>query len=92
MKITVTVDQACIAEGERGNCAKCPVALAIYKRLGMRCEVDYYNISFGDDRVQTPPCAGTFIVDFDAGRSVEPFTFELDVPNKYVQESMWRKP
>lgn len=76
MKITVT--QKDIAKGKRYDCGYCPTALAIQRAsknedvavMGMRCEID-------GELFDLPEKAILFIHNFDLGKPVKPFSFEI---------------
>ncbi len=82
MKIEVTTED--IAKGVREDCHGCPIALAC-KRLGVRDvavereAVVYRNYEGEWDEASMPEVGEAFIEAFDAGRDVEPFSFELDI-------------
>jgi hypothetical protein len=84
--ISVTAEH--IAAGQRGDCAFCPVALAVtgaFPRVAyLRVYVHEVVIRGAPETVMAgvtmPLVAQRFIRDFDAGQPVEPFTFELDYP------------
>jgi hypothetical protein len=78
--ITVSVTQSNIDNGCSHSCSSCPVALAL-RDLGdkysylVNCAA-LYNIHH--ERVAVLPCdAVRFIQDFDLGRPVKPFTFNV---------------
>lgn len=76
MKIKVTEEH--IAKGRRGCCERCPVALAI--REMTPCEsvrVSSVILRIADTHVALPWHAGVFVTDYDQGRPVQPFEFEL---------------
>jgi hypothetical protein len=80
MKIKVTKSD--IKNGEREHCAKCPVALAIkrtFKSRKQRVYVDPWKITIGKKTYITPLDVATFVLDFDCGIEVEPFTFTLEL-------------
>jgi hypothetical protein len=77
--INVTWDD--IEHGRQGSSMSCPIARAVGTALNDR-------VSVGRDRLSTmrtykvaylPPEARTFISEFDAGRPVSPFTFEIEL-------------
>jgi hypothetical protein len=83
----VEVIEEDILGGVPGDRFACPVALALNRKLGPSHSVgagDIYRVvTAGRDRhlAPIPPTAATFIDDFDAGRPVAPFTFELEIPD-----------
>jgi len=92
MKISVPVTWKNIQEGERYDPWFCPVALAIQDFTGRSVDVQIDQAEIEPETWEptvrlpwcTPlPCSAIdFIRRFDAGLSVEPFTFEID----------WEKP
>ena len=75
MKITVT--RAHIDDGKPGDPDADPVALAIRERLpGAR--VGLAVVEIGKREHPLPRTAIRFVWDFDAGRPVEPFSFEFE--------------
>lgn len=84
MKITVT--QQHIDKGVRGSCSSDPISLALQ-------DAGFKNPWAGTDRItasgfgpfrryyslETPPALLAFMRDFDTGKEVLPFEFELEV-------------
>lgn len=81
MKLTVNVTQTHIDEGERNSPGLCPIALALDEQhpcgggwrvsmLGARRRGNYPSLLL-------PEKASQFVKDFDAGRPVFPFVFDL---------------
>lgn len=81
MKVTVTAED--IANGIRVSCSGCPIALALKRErngLPAMFAVTETYVRFGDwPKPELPLSAEAkkFIADFDAGRPVQPATFEL---------------
>lgn len=84
MRVEISVTAEDIADGRRGSCTKCPIALAI-----RRLFPDAGSILTGPNHLRmlcrsrgwqacTPPIAVGFIEAFDRGLPVEPFTFTAD--------------
>ena len=83
MPVKVDVTQADVNDGRRSDCRDCPIARAIQRATGNP------NISIGlhhgrfwksaDDYTvfQIPEVCAKFIVDFDGGLPVSPFSFEV---------------
>lgn len=69
-RIDVTTDD--IRRGVRGDERACPIAHAWNRATngGLSLYLPFDNL---------PAVAQTFLRDFDAGRPVEPFTFEMEV-------------
>jgi alpha-ketoglutarate-dependent taurine dioxygenase len=88
VKIQVT-DQD-IAHGLAGDCEECPIALAIYRALsataGIRVGTGGVTLyrDHANAMVALPAAASRFISRFDHDDLVEPFEFDLDVPDELV--------
>jgi hypothetical protein len=83
LNIYVTKDD--IEQGETDSCRKCPVALAVNRRLKRGCFavvggtfIDVYNPP-GYETVKLPAKVTAFIRNFDAQNLVKPFRFELEL-------------
>lgn len=83
MKIEVTEQD--IKLGRRCSRDRCPVALA-FKRAGIKPDgvtgmavVFFYKTSYTE--VTLPSKVANFIADFDNSVVVEPFSFDLDLPD-----------
>lgn len=83
MKIKVTKEH--IGNGWRGNAESCPIGLAVCEALGYndkgplfvtRYGVTYNNARIADFKGKLKKCKD-FIIAFDAGEPVKPFTFEV---------------
>lgn len=92
MKISVTAED--IAAGVPSGafrCEHCPIARAIARAvdrapLAVLVGIDrarLHNDARGSDvwQVELPAVASEFIVDFDLGRPVKPFDFDLEIPD-----------
>jgi hypothetical protein len=86
---TVMVRAGDIAAGIKGDCSRCPVALALRRSFPSAGDVMvcftinlYRTVKDGlpSARVKTPDDVVCFIRDFDYGRRVKPFSFKLDLP------------
>lgn len=91
MQIRVT--QKHINEGEKIHCTECPIALAISDCLkksycaGVSMRRYYIHtlpLSQSCINNELPSKAQDFIIKFDCGRSVEPFDFDIDIPEEYL--------
>lgn len=91
MIIQITPDD--IKHGTRKSCRMCPVARAL-QRVSIKnveCQVTI-NYCYGLDNMNgqivwekwLPIVIQEFIQKFDDDRIVEPFDFELDIPEKYL--------
>lgn len=85
--ITVEVTEEDIAEAQRRDCRKCPIALAVKRHfpdddvLVMSTAVwvqPYGKVSIRRLAVSLPPAATHFIKKFDTRKPVEPLTFQLN--------------
>ena len=92
--ININLEQRHIDRGVAFSQSECPAALAITEALpGVRgCCVGAWRIwlyrasdDYRGECVGSPRAITNFIRDFDAGRDVEPFTFELEVPEWAVR-------
>ena len=76
--ITVTVDD--INSGCRANASACPIARAARRALRRRTlEVTKRAILLRVGTVSLPSSAQTFVRNFDAGKQVRPFSFDVVV-------------
>lgn len=87
VKIQVTAED--IAHGLAGDCEECPIALAIYHALHdapVRVGTGGVTIYHEDTNamVALPVAASRFISRFDHDEVVEPFEFDLDVPDELL--------
>ena len=78
--INVRVTQKHIDEGCGGNLHFCPIAKAVRDAGFERVSVDGYIISIGQyghgrEEYKLPRIAKNFVVNFDNGDKVKPFTF-----------------
>jgi len=92
MQIEVTQEH--IEKGQQSNCVACPVALALRERLDS--DVTLYVASDHVFMVKFPHRVNLrlsaevqkFIAGFDNKASgLNPFEFELDIPQEYLAES-----
>jgi hypothetical protein len=78
----ISVTNADIKHGERGQCSRCPVALAVLRRLECKdvtvgiCGVTIYSRR-AHRRFYPPSRIARWITDFDNGRPVKPTRFKL---------------
>ena len=80
MKIVVTQND--IEQGVRYKACACPVALAIKRRTSRECEVaGRYMVFLSNLNTEhdLPTPVHKFVVAFDMGKPVKPFSFELDL-------------
>lgn len=83
----IKVEQKHINAGQRFKCHLCPVALAIQHTtdtsqdevsVGMTT-IQWSDKSKGNYETPTPASARRFISQFDQGKPVKPFSFELKI-------------
>lgn len=93
MKTQIKVTSDCIDAGERLSAFGCPVALAIqaYLKPTARAGVGRVGIGFYSAESQKSVSVGVldavvkFIVAFDGGGEVAPFSFDLDIPAAFLK-------
>lgn len=79
MKITVTNKD--IKNGRQHHCFECPIALAVRRA----CQTEVVSVGGftikvrGGDWIKIPRLAVNFIGDFDLGKPVQPFSFNLKI-------------
>lgn len=81
LKIDVTAED--IAKGIQNDCEACPIALALSRAVPGAdfIEVDgdaNYELDDVTYYARFPESAKNFVTRFDAGETVEPFTFEAE--------------
>ena len=76
MKIRVTGVH--IKAWKRANTLACPVALALKERGVSGAKVGYYTIRLSNRIIALPDKAQAFIENFDEGKKVKPFSFEIN--------------
>lgn len=79
----VRVEHWDIINGRRTAPDHCPVALAVRRQSGRsKIAVSSYSVDLLDGMkdAELPPEARQFVRDFDSGRPVKPFSFELELP------------
>jgi hypothetical protein len=88
VKVTISVTQDDIDNGERQRCATCPVALAIRRVLpgAPMVSVGGWSVLLSTElEVLLPGVAEEFIAAFDRYAPVAPFEFELEVPREMTE-------
>ena len=83
--ITVQVTSDDIEKGQRRNDWSCPICLALFRATGTKWVVNpenCYPITDRDCFIPLPEEVQDFIRDFDAQGFGEPFSFEIDAPEK----------
>jgi hypothetical protein len=88
IKVTVTEDD--IANGVAKDGSRCPVGLACkradiddpcFENPGLEYWAGYKHLT-----VKLPKAAREFADAFDAGRPVQPFEFEIELPGSYYEQ------
>jgi hypothetical protein len=89
MKTTINVTQEHIDKGLRRQCSKCPVALAIKDVCKPETYVNVSSVIYvgGKFSKAAPLDVERFIGRFDGSFSVEPFSFDLDIPAELLAET-----
>lgn len=80
MLVEVTLED--IRLGQKQNCQHCPVARALWRAMpieGKFIFVGVWNVQLRDKEYPLPEVVSRFIRDFDSGKNVEPFSFELEL-------------
>ena len=88
IEVQVEVTQEDIDAGLIGSCMRCPLALAIIRRLDRAdIEVKRFRYSIGHSNFWWPLPAecSLFVQQFDGCYPVAPFTFVLAVPEELVK-------
>lgn len=95
MRIKIDVTQEDIDSGLRGSCHDCPVARAI---LGVLAPLNVVLVGTTYISLEKPGCRWTgrstkkiskFIQQFDSGILVKPFSFSLNIPEKFLGDQKW---
>lgn len=90
----IRVTKQDIKNGKRGKCRTCPIALAVARKTDSFARVTGDEISIFDTkharkstkRWSTPCEVQEFVINFDSGADVIPFSFELSNDDLIVQE------
>lgn len=90
--VTIEVTQHHIDIGMRKKCDQCPIALAISPLLRSDCVPNvssrFHIRDFWDREVFAcywPDEAAQFISNFDTENPVEPFKFQLEIPQQFLR-------
>lgn len=84
--MSVDVTQEHIDKGMRDSCLSCPIALALKKKGDRLVRVRNTVAYVANMPYQLPQEAIAFILDFDHGELVKPFSFEM--VNEYVKPTV----
>lgn len=79
MTYKICVTQSDIKQGKRSQPYGCPVGLAIKRATGESVFVGASFIEIGDNWPPTRDKVKRFIIDFDTGKKVKPFCFNIEV-------------
>jgi len=86
MKVRFRITQKDIREGLGGECRKCPVALAIARRVNQPVFVSPTpGINIGHYVWDMPIKILEFVTRFDWGMLVQPMSFTLDIPKEFLR-------
>ena len=92
MKTIVSVTKEHIAQGKRENAGSCPIALAVKSLLPVkktrqvRVYTDQLKLTRVIRKSALPLEAKNFILKFDSGKDVEPFSFLVDIPKTHLRK------
>ena len=76
----IEVTQADIEAGVQGEPRKCAIALAVQRALNMKVEIGGVTLYVKDGTTcRLPEIVQDFIMHFDYGNPVQPFSFEVDI-------------
>ncbi len=93
MIVTIDVTQEDIDRGRCKDCRTCPIALAILRvirpGIALLSSTDFVIgpngcSPFGQCQLKIPRDAVCFIGKFDYFQPVQPFSFPLDIPGKFL--------
>lgn len=79
-RVNVEVTAEDIAQGVAADCQRCPVALALKRATGEDWRVGSYEAEKVAIRVPLPMRVRAWTLALDTGEPVEPFSFEIEVP------------
>lgn len=89
----IELTQEDIDQGVMDSCKKCPMALAVSRYCDAPLYAGFCNIWDAQDQwsVHIPDVMFNWMVKFDTGQVVEPFTFPLQLPARLVDAAEARK-
>ncbi len=81
--VHVEVTAQDIAKGRKFGCTTCPVALAVARVTGGQCYVGggYLDVFGVYEVIEHTDRVAAFIEQFDGGEPVQPFEFDLTIPD-----------
>jgi hypothetical protein len=82
MKVRIEVGQEDIDQGCKASASYCPIARAVGRVIRGPVSVGAIWITLEDSTVYLTDEARQWVWDFDNDRDVEPFSFEIDVPEE----------
>jgi hypothetical protein len=80
--VEINVTDEDIKNGERADCELCPIACAA-RRAGIDyalVNTTYILVGPMAVRIALPTEAQAFVIEFDSGQPVQPFTFTIQIP------------
>lgn len=78
--MNIKVTQNHIDRGKPADSKCCPIALAVKETIGLPIEVGAYDFTICGEVFELPSLAYRFVRGFDRAWEVEPFEFNLEVP------------
>ena len=78
MKHKIEVTQQDIFDGRPNNGFACPIAFAVRRAVGGRALVNDKEVTAAGEYAKMPQAASNFVIEFDCGLMVSPFSFELE--------------
>lgn len=86
MKVKIEVTQKHIDSGKRADCYYCPIALAIMPKRTLLITPSLFFPLWGRETMKRLPReVRWFIASFDEKENVEPFSFDLFIPHRYLK-------
>ena len=83
-KIKINVTKNDIKNGVKLHGGRCPIALAMRRKIKNFETVDRLEVVIGGKRLQTPPRIEEFIRKFDHNIKVNASSFFIEVPKRYL--------
>lgn len=86
-RVDVTYDD--IQHGKQRSCFSCPVARAMTRVMKHRTTVGRHSFTVQVEprwwSSMLPEEVTSFIIRYDSGHPVEPFTFHVEIPTEYLR-------
>ena len=96
MMVTLEIEKTHIEDGAITSEESCPIALSVLEITKGNCQVRVYTeclnlrleagINSVDIEIPLPENARKFIDDFDRGNEVDPFSFTVAIPDKFLRQ------